>query len=372
MKIIIGGDLVPTVTNIDKFSSDDFLANFDPNFKEIWFNNDARIFNLECPLGEGEKIEKSGPHLNASVEAIKGIKALDPSLILLANNHILDYGLSGLESTLKLLNENDIKYTGIIDNIESKADAYFLEKDKKIGIYNVSDNEFTQASFDKGANGFNDLKTYLEIKDAKEKCDYLIVIFHGGKEFYRYPSPNLQKICRNFVTVGADLVITQHSHCIGTFEDFENSKIIYGQGNFIFDNIDNEYWNTGLLIEVEINDDVNIKYIPIERANTLIKIAGDKVLEGFYKRSEEIKEEGFVQTKFNEFAKENFAKYMRLYANQTIYNRVLNKLKKDYYENYYSKESYLGILNSIRSLAHQEVVVTGILEKIKEQDHEQD
>ena len=361
---------MPTISNLEKFESDNFLDNFDDEFKKVWFESDARIFNLECPLGSGNKIKKSGPHLNASKLCINGIKALDPSLILLANNHILDYGIDGVNSTLEVLENAKINYTGIIDNVDSEYEPFYLKGDKIVGIYNVCDNEFTQATDSLGANGLNDLKTYLEIKEAKTKCDYLIVIFHGGKEFYRYPSPNLQKICRNFTLVGADLVITQHSHCIGTYEEYGKSTIVYGQGNFIFDNIDDEYWNTGMLISIDISDNINIEYIPIERKNTLIQIGNSKILDGFYKRHDEIKDSKFLNKKFNEFAKENFQKYMRLYANQTIYNRILNKLKKDYYINYYSESSYLSILNSIRSEAHREVLIAGILEYLKEHNHE--
>ena len=67
------------------------------------------------------------------------------------------------------------------------------------------------------------------------KCDYTIVLYHGGKEYYRYPSPNLQRVCRYMIEKGTDLVICQHSHCIGCEENYLSGKIVYGQGNFIFD-----------------------------------------------------------------------------------------------------------------------------------------
>lgn len=72
-------------------------------------------------------------------------------------------------------------------------------------------------------------------------CDYTIVLYHGGKEHYRFPSPNLQKYCRKFIEKGANIVICQHSHCIGCEENYKNGKIIYGQGNFLFDDSDDEY-----------------------------------------------------------------------------------------------------------------------------------
>ena len=60
-------------------------------------------------------------------------------------------------------------------------------------------------------------------------------IINGGKEHYRYPSPDLQKICRKFIDKGADLVVCQHSHCIGCEEKYNHGTIVYGQWNFLFD-----------------------------------------------------------------------------------------------------------------------------------------
>ena len=33
---------------------------------------------------------------------------------------------------------------------------------------------------------------------------------------------------------GADVVICQHSHCIGCYEEYQGCYILYGQGNFHF------------------------------------------------------------------------------------------------------------------------------------------
>src|SRR5699024_1436352 len=109
-----------------------------------------------------------------------------------------------------------------------------------------------------GANPFDPLESFDHIQELKSKCDYVIVLYHGGKERYRYPSPYLQKVCRKFAQKGADLIVCQHSHCIGAYEEFEGSTIIYGQGNFIFNTLNNEFWNTSLLIKVEITNEIYI------------------------------------------------------------------------------------------------------------------
>ncbi len=373
MKILIAGDLVPTKKNEERFESACLIDEFKEDFLNIWKKSDFRIFNLECALGESiNKIDKNGPNLQASSKTIKGIKSLDPSLILLSNNHILDYRIEGLENTITLLEQHNIPYTGIIENSKQENKTYYIKKDGvKVGIYNLCENEFSLAtSSSKGANSFYGVKNYLEIKRAKEECDYLIVIFHAGKEFYRYPSPDLQQNCRNFIDFGADVVITQHSHCIGTEEEYNNGKILYGQGNFIFDNgIEDEYWNTALLVEIDItNDQLMMNYIPIEKDNGLIKISNNQtIMQQFYKRKEQIKLDTFVNEQYKKFAKGFLNSYLGVINRITLIKRIKNKLsKRKYYLSKYKKEDLLAILNIIECEAHRELFIRGLKERIKD------
>ena len=64
----------------------------------------------------------------------------------------------------------------------------------KIGIYACAENEFTIATdTTAGANPFDPFESLDHIQNLKRSCDYVIVLYHGGKEHYRYPSPYLQK-----------------------------------------------------------------------------------------------------------------------------------------------------------------------------------
>ena len=134
----------------------------------------------------------------------------------------------------------------------------------------VSEHEFTIASENSaGANSFDPLDSLDQISNLKKEVDYLIILYHGGKEYYRFPTPYLQRVCRKIVDKGANLVVCQHSHCIGAFEDYKNSKIIYGQGNFIFDRedrINKDCSQTSLLIEICLDKNIiSINYYPLRK-----------------------------------------------------------------------------------------------------------
>jgi poly-gamma-glutamate capsule biosynthesis protein CapA/YwtB (metallophosphatase superfamily) len=64
-------------------------------------NCDYAITNLECPIGHHElrPIEKTGPNLLGRPETLRLLKDAGFQLVTLANNHIMDYGQTGLSST---------------------------------------------------------------------------------------------------------------------------------------------------------------------------------------------------------------------------------------------------------------------------------
>lgn len=373
MELIIAGDLVPTKVNIELFNKGDLNGLLGENLLSLWNSVDIKIFNLEAPLTDiVDPIDKCGPNLIAPTSTIKGIKALNPSLITLANNHILDHGVSGLKSTQNLLKENKIQYSGVGDNLSQASKPFIIEKDGiNIGIYTCAENEFTIATKNKpGANPFDPLESLDHIQELKSKCDYVIVIYHGGKELYRYPSPYLQKVCRKMIQKGANLVLCQHSHCIGCHEVYEGANIIYGQGNFIFNKHDNEFWNSSLLINIEYKTEPRIKYIPIIRNDYGVQLATgqvkDEILEAFEKRSENILQEDFVEERYKEFAKPALDTYLRALSGVGKWKSRLDRylLKGKLIKNKYHKHQLMAIQNYIECEAHRELLITGLKDKI--------
>ena len=65
-----------------------------------------------------------------------------------------------------------------------------------------------------GANPIDIIDNAAQIKKAKKECDFVIVIAHGGHEYYNLPSPRMQKLYRFFAENGADIVIGHHTHCV--------------------------------------------------------------------------------------------------------------------------------------------------------------
>ena len=375
MQLIIAGDLVPTKSNIEHFSKGNMDMLLGDELFSLWGSANMRMFNLESPITNTfSPISKCGPNFMAPTSTIKGIKALNPSLIALANNHILDQGEQGLHSTVRLLEENDIAYVGAGSNLVEAARPYIWERDGiRVGVYACAEHEFTIATEDSpGANPFDPLESLEHIQDLAAKCDHLIVLYHGGKEHYRYPSPDLQRICRKIVDQGANLVVCQHSHCIGAFEKYSGATIVYGQGNFLFDNSESEFWQTSLLLNVAIEGaSMSVDYIPIVKHGHTVRLANQQqwkeIMQGFEERSRQILDKEFVRQEYDKFAAQMLNRYLAAFHGNTLLFKVLNKLcRNTLASRLFTKKALTAIQNYIECEAHRELVLAGLKSRRKE------
>lgn len=373
-KILVGGDLVPTESNFGQFSSANSAELFGDDLLNILNQADFRIFNLEVPLtDESTPINKCGPNLVAPTNTINGIKQIGTDLMTLANNHILDQGVQGLDSTLKVLDQEGIAYLGAGSNIDEAARAYVTEiKDVRIGVYACAEHEFSIATWSTpGANPFDPLESPDHIKDLKERCDYVIVLYHGGKEHYQYPSPYLQKTCRKMADKGADLIICQHSHCIGAFENYSGHTIVYGQGNFLFDNSEIDFWQTSLLVLATItNEGISAEYIPLVKKGSGVRLAdkqhAEQIMQNFSRRSSQIVKEAFVQAEYERFATQMISGYLTAFLGDNYFFRVLNKLSGHRLATkLHSNKSFIKMRNYLECEAHRELLLTGLNAKIR-------
>ena len=375
MSIIILGDIVPTQDNYKEFCAGDCEKLVGGGCADILRKATFVVANLETPLvDEGTPIKKHGPNLMAPSATATGIKSLGIQLLSLANNHIMDQGRIGLVNTIKALNENALEYFGASCSDKPQNSYYVVNGEKTIGLYACAEHEFSIGSQGiNGANAFEVKRTMVEIKKMRERCDYLILLYHGGKEKYRYPTPELKERCEYIIDAGADLVICQHSHCIGCKEDYRNGMILYGQGNFVFNLERDDYWGTSLMIE--ITDTMEIRFHPIVQTGVGTRLADDieksRILDGFESRSFNIKEPGFIEQRFMEYAYSNAGFYLNaLYGRKSIVERVMCRLFGQKYilsrvKNRYQEKELLAIFNYIECEAHSEILIEGLKQRLK-------
>lgn len=298
---------------------------------------------------------------------IRFLKAAGIDVLSLANNHILDYGEQGVSDTLELCRNENMGIVGGGKDEESANKPYFISiKKRTIGILSFAEAEFNIATQNTaGANHFNYYESFQRIKATKEKCDYLIVLYHGGIEHYSYPSPLLQIKCRKMAEFGADIILCQHSHCIGTIEKYNNATILYGQGNSVFGyRKDNTTWNEGLLVEVTLKEkspEISLSLLKATKKGIDLaeevpsKTRIDKMNEMSLTLSNALK----IQEMWNQFCNEKAALYLPLlYGKGRVFNKLNRILHNNLIDLFFSKKKKVTTMNLIRCEAHNEVVQT--------------
>ena len=251
--ILVAGDFVIT----EEYCNSNL---FDPSITKLFQRADFRILNLEAPVtvnDSSNKITKTGPHLRTSKDAIApSLDCLDANLVTLANNHILDYGEKGLLDTLTFCKAKKVSTVGADLNLPDASKPFRAEiKGLKISFINFAENEWANASESSGgAHPMDIIENVKQIKKERSTADKVIVIVHGGHEYYNLPSPRMQKQYRFYADNGADLVVGHHTHCISGNEIYNGTPIYYSLGNFLF-TLPSKHndWYNGLILEVNFD-----------------------------------------------------------------------------------------------------------------------
>jgi poly-gamma-glutamate capsule biosynthesis protein CapA/YwtB (metallophosphatase superfamily) len=186
---------------------------------------DLRIINLETSITASEDYWK-GKGINYRMHPgnILCLTAAKIDVCSLANNHILDWGYSGLTETLATLRKGNIKYSGAGQNIKEAETPTISEIQSKGRVIVFSFGSFTSgipfswaATENRpGVNFLKDLsgKTVRNIKykveELKRKGDIVIASIHwGGNWGYEIPAEHIAFAHKLIDEAGVDII---HGH----------------------------------------------------------------------------------------------------------------------------------------------------------------
>lgn len=270
MKILITGDFVPRNRIAHQIEAGDYSCL--EEIKPIIQTADYAIVNFESPvvLQEAKPIEKTGPNLCCTEQAVDCISQAGFKCVTLANNHFRDYGQWGVEDTINTCKKYNIDYVGGGKDLEeASAILYKTINSEKIAIINVCENEWSIATKKYGGScGMDIVDICHRIQLAKAKTDYVLTIIHGGIELYNLPTPEMKKLYRFLIEMGADAVVNHHQHCYSGYEIHQGKPIFYGLGNLCFDAVgQKDIWNTGFMLSLDITNN-QFEIIPYKQATS--------------------------------------------------------------------------------------------------------
>ncbi len=225
---------------------------------------DHVITNVEGPIAEAEQntTDSGVQQLLHTIDpkAIKVLKNMNTDIWNICNNHIMDAGAYGIESTLKYANDFGAKTIGAGMDINDARKSVILNEAGGIGMFGVGyQRACRKADIDKpGCYSWSDLDAIQDsINEIKKTCRWCIVVAHAGEEFTPLPSPYTRERFHKYLEMGADVVVCHHPHVPMNYETVGDKVIFYSLGNFIFDtDYQRSQYNTeiGLLIKLNFTE----------------------------------------------------------------------------------------------------------------------
>ncbi|GAC1446140.1 MAG: CapA family protein [Pyrinomonadaceae bacterium] len=199
---------------------------------------DLTFGNLEGPMTEGGVSTKCGDRANCYAFRVpprygKYLKDAGFDVMTLANNHAMDFGAAGRESSKRTLDSLGILHTGEIGDI-----AHLNIKGKRIALIGFSTY--------KHSYNLNELDAAKSVvAKLKRENDLVIVTFHGGAEgtgaqhvpytteiYLGENRGDLRKFTHAMVDAGADLIVGHGPHVVRGMEIYRRKLIAYSLGNF--------------------------------------------------------------------------------------------------------------------------------------------
>lgn len=208
---------------------------------------DIAVGNLETTFAGSERGYSSYPTFNTPEKLAYNLKDIGFDVLTTANNHSLDKGYSGIESTINFLDDADISHTGTFTSEESQNTIlYKYVKGVKIAFlsYTYGTNGISIPSGkDYCINLIDEDLIKQQLEKAKEgEPDLICVSMHWGEEYRTTPTSTQEELADFLFENGADVILGNHSHVLEpmekrtiTLEDgtTKDGFVIYSLGNFI-------------------------------------------------------------------------------------------------------------------------------------------
>ena len=266
------GDIMCHLTNVknayNNTSKDYDFSNVFKNIAKYTKNADITIGNLETTFAGKSRGYTGYPTFNTPEVLGQNLKDIGFDVICTANNHSMDKGYSGIESTLNFLDKYELDHMGTARS-ETEQDTILVKDVNGIKIaflaYTYGTNGITVPSDKKYSVNLIDKKLIQEhIALAKEQnVDVICVNMHWGAEYKLTPNSNQKDLADFLFENGVDIILGSHPHVLEpmekrtiTLEDgtTKDGFVIYSLGNFVSGQI---YANTKstVILDIQITKD---------------------------------------------------------------------------------------------------------------------
>lgn len=230
---------------------------------------DLKIINLETTITKSDDyLFGKSIHYRMNPQNLPCITAAGIDCCVLANNHVLDWGIAGLEDTLTALREQDIAYVGAGRNGKEARAPVTLDVANKGRVVVLAfgsetsgvPRDWVAAAHRPGVNVFSESEAKSvaviasQVQKVKRQGDVVIVSLHwGGNWGYEIRAAQSEFAHRLIDEAQVDVVYGHSSHHPRGMEVYKGKLILYSCGDFI-----NDY--EGIGGHEEFRDDLTLMY----------------------------------------------------------------------------------------------------------------
>ena len=202
---------------------------------------DFVALNLETAVTSRGTPQPKTYHFRTTPLAYTALRDAGVDLVTMANNHVLDYGPSGLADTLAAARAARFPYVGIGTNAAAAWAPYVTTiNGMRIAVVGVSQvTELASSWVATGsrpgeANAIDLNQTLAAVRAAKRLAQTVIVFMHWGTEGAACPDQAQLSLAPQLAAAGASIIIGAHAHMLQGSGWLGHTFVAYGMGNFLW------------------------------------------------------------------------------------------------------------------------------------------
>ena len=222
--------------------------------REVISGADIAMANFENPAPNRFTWHKAKTVFTADPTLIDGLVKAGIDYVGIANNHIGDAGNNGILQTIANLKKRGLKYSGAGKDLAAAQRPAILDANgTKVAIlaYDAIAPGYHAAKGEPGSSKLTIKAVQAGVKAARKAGAKVVIVFpHWGTEYRYSPFQNQQRLARQIIDAGADMIIGNHAHYAAAVEVYKGKPIWYALGNFVFDQTWSEPTMEGISLEL--------------------------------------------------------------------------------------------------------------------------
>jgi poly-gamma-glutamate capsule biosynthesis protein CapA/YwtB (metallophosphatase superfamily) len=202
---------------------------------------DFTALNLETAVTSRGEPQPKNYHFRTTPLAFTALRDAGVDLVTMANNHVLDYGPTGLADTLAAAKAARFPYVGVGKDAAAAWAPYVTTiKGMRIAVVGVSQvAELASSWVATGsrpgeANAIDLNQTLAAVRAAKRLAQTVIVFMHWGTEGAACPDQAQLSLAPKLAAAGASIIIGAHAHMLQGSGWLGHTFVAYGMGNFLW------------------------------------------------------------------------------------------------------------------------------------------